>query len=237
MSKFCPACGSEETDDQSIFCRSCGNRFPTNLPEKKRGVRPTTDLSPRSAPVGSTTAPDVKTMKKAQKKRGKFRRFLSFDIFITKTVISVIYCIGAIVLTLVSVLCLVIGIVKPAMLPALPSQIPTLNTPAFWFSILFWIAVLILGNLFWRMLCEFFVVLFSINKSLISIDHTIITYNQPITDEDTSEYTECPLCSGTTRIDELQKCDRCGIMGCKNCIRTAGLIKKRKICKTCFEKK
>ena len=231
MSKFCPACGSEEPDDQSIFCRACGNRFPLNLSEKKSVVRPTADLSPRSAPVGSTTAPDVKTEKKAQKKRGKFRRFLSFNIFITKTAISVIYCVGAVVLTLVSVLYLVLGMVKPAMLPTIPAQIPTINTPVFW------IAVLILGNLVWRMMCEFFVVMFSINKSLVSIDNTIITYNQPITDEDTSEYTECPLCSGTTRIDELQKCDRCGIMGCKNCIRTAGLFKKKKICKTCFEKK
>jgi len=227
MSKFCTTCGSEETDDQSIFCRTCGNRFPINPPEKKSIVRPTADYSSQSAPVGSETAPNVKTMKKEPKKRGKFRRFLSFDIFITKSAITVIYCIGAVVLTLVSVL----GIVKPAMLPTLPSQIPSIITPVFW------IVVLILGNLVWRMMCEFFVVLFSIDTSLISIDTTLITLNQPVTAEDTSEYTQCPLCSATVRIDELQKCDRCGIMGCKNCIRTAGLIKKKKICKTCFEKK
>jgi hypothetical protein len=227
MSKFCTTCGSEETDDQSIFCRTCGNRFPINPPEKKSIVRPTADYSSQSAPVGSETAPNVKTMKKEPKKRGKFRRFLSFDIFITKSAITVIYCIGAVVLTLVSVL----GIVKPAMLPTLPSQIPSIITPVFW------IVVLILGNLVWRMLCEFFVVLFSIDTSLVSIDTTLITLNQPVTAEDTSEYTQCPLCSGTVRIDELQKCDRCGIMGCKNCIRTAGIFKKTKTCKTCFTKK
>ncbi len=231
MSKFCTTCGSEETDDQSIFCRTCGNRFPINPPEKKSIIRPTADYSSQSAPVGSDTAPNVKTMKKEPKKRGKFRRFLSFDLFITKSAITLIYCIGAVVLTLVSVLYLVLDIVKPGMLPTIPAQIPTINTPVFW------IVVLILGNLVWRMLCEFFVVLFSINKSLVSIDNTLITYNLPITDEDTSGYTECPLCSGTAQIDELQKCDRCGIMGCKNCIRTAGFFKKRKICKTCFAKK
>jgi len=170
-------------------------------------------------------------VKSAPRNRGNFKRFLAFDIFITKTAISAIYCVGAVVLTLVSLLYLVLGIVKPEMLPTLPAQIPTITTPVFW------IVVLILGNLVWRMLCEFFVVIFSINKSLFSIDNTLVTCNQPITDEDTSEYTECPLCSGTARIDELQKCERCGMMGCKNCIRTAGLIKKKKICKTCFAKK
>jgi len=231
MSKFCPACGSEEPDDQSIFCRACGNRFPTNPSEKKSATRPTPDHGHQSTPAGGNVVPDERTAKNVPRKRGNFRRFLAFNIFITKTAISVIYCVGAVVLTLVSVLYLVLGMVKPAMLPTIPSQIPTINTPVFW------IAVLILGNLFWRMWCEFLVVLFSIDKSLVSIDHTIITYNQPNTDEDTSEYTECPLCSGTARIEELQKCDRCGIMGCKNCIRTAGFIKKKKICKTCFERK
>jgi hypothetical protein len=232
MSKFCSTCGSEEPDDQSIFCRTCGNRFPLNPPEKKSATRPTADHGSQSIPAGGDTVPDERTVKKAPRKRGNFGRFFAFDIFITKTAISVIYCIGAVVLTLVSVLYLVLGIVKPAMLPTIPAQIPTLNTPVFW------IAVLILGNLVWRMMCEFFVVMFSINKSLVSIDNTLITYNQPVTaDDDTSEYATCPLCSGTVRIDELQKCDRCGIMGCKNCIRTAGIFKRTKTCKTCFNKK
>ncbi len=231
MSKFCTTCGSEDPDDQSIFCRTCGNRFPPNPPEKKNVVPTTADPKSMPIPAGSDTVPGERTAANAPRKRGNFRRFIAFEIFITKTAISVIYCIGAVVLTLVSVLYLVLDIVKPGMLPTIPAQIPTMNTPVFW------IAVLILGNLVWRMLCEFFVVLFSINKSLVSIDNTLITYNLPITDEDTFGYTECPLCSGTARIDELKKCDRCGIMGCKNCIRTVGFFKKRKICKTCFAKK
>jgi hypothetical protein len=230
MSKFCPACGSEETDDQSIFCRTCGNRFPANLPEKKSISHPAADHRSRSALAGGDAIPDDLRVKKGPRKRGNFRRFLSFDIFITKPAITVIYCIGAIVLTLGSVLYLVLGIVKPALLPTLPTQNPLVLTP------LFWIALLIFGNLFWRIMCELLVVFFNVNESLVSMDNTLTTLNRPMNAEDLSEYTQCPLCSETVRIDELQKCDQCGVMGCKKCIRTAGLIKRKNTCKTCFEK-
>jgi hypothetical protein len=238
MSKFCPNCGNEETDDQSIFCRQCGGRFPQDPPKKKGGGHKVTGEDSQSTAGSTSVVPEGMVLKHAQRKRGKFARFLTFDIFITKPAISVIYSTGAVAITVVSVLYLVLGMVKPGMLPVLPTQNPLMLTP------LFWILLLVFGNLFWRIFCELLVILFTVNQSLVSIGSTLIALNpaviesdDAIENDDASDYTTCPLCSEPVPNDELQKCDRCGVFGCKNCIRTVGFMHKTKTCKTCFEKK
>lgn len=48
---------------------------------------------------------------------------------------------------------------------------------------------------------------------------------------------ECPMCKKTVGKSHLQKCETCGVTGCESCVKTAGvLFKKRKTCRTCFEK-
>jgi hypothetical protein len=102
----------------------------------------------------------------------KFQDFINFDYFITKDVISIIYCLGAILITIIGFVIMIGG------------QVPGAIYNDAFSAIIAGGAIIILGNLLWRIICEFIAVVFKINNSLISIDDSIET------DEETDEETE-----------------------------------------------
>jgi hypothetical protein len=236
MLQTCPNCGNKAIDDQSIFCNKCGDRFPENPPDKKIAVIQKVNRksdSPTYSPV-IAQRPARNTGTKTKSKGIEFGKFISFDKFITKDVISIIYILGAIGITLISLG----GIVSIFLTPTSPTS--SVNNTFFspispvdnsLFSPILWIGVLVFGNLFWRISCEIFVVVFKINDTLISIKYPVIS------EDDSVDYTECPHCSNIVRKDQLRECEDCGVAGCEKCIKTMGLLKKTMTCKDCFENK
>jgi len=91
-----------------------------------------------------------------------FKDFINFDYFITKDVISVIYILGAILITLIGVVIMIWGRVLPGEIYRDASS-----------AIIAGGLILIFGNLLWRIICEFVAVIFKINDSLISIDASL----------------------------------------------------------------
>lgn len=84
--------------------------------------------------------------------------FFTFDLFITRAIIVLIYLLGVFALVGTSIWIFIWGR-NPPMSYKTPEE-------AFWTGFI----ILIFGNLIWRLLCEFVVVVFKINDSLISID-------------------------------------------------------------------
>ena len=93
-----------------------------------------------------------------------FNDFINFDYFITKDVITVIYILGAILITLIGIIIMIWGRVLPG----------ELYKDAF-SAIIAGGLILLFGNFFWRIVCEFIAVFFKINVSLISIDTSLKT--------------------------------------------------------------
>ena len=91
-----------------------------------------------------------------------FNDFINFDYFITKDVITVIYILGAILITLIGVVIMIWGRVLPGELYKDASS-----------AIIAGGLFLIFGNVLWRIICEFIAVIFKINDSLISIDSSL----------------------------------------------------------------
>ncbi len=94
-----------------------------------------------------------------------FGDFLAFRHFITTGFIMVIYILGAILITIGSILLMVSGFA----LPTIPGfeQFTMDRTVGIIIGILF----LIFGNLAWRIFCEYLVVQFRMYEALHSIDH------------------------------------------------------------------
>lgn len=87
-----------------------------------------------------------------------FEEYLDFDKFIAKDVIKFVYFFGLIFLTLGALIIAIWGRMDPFNIK---------TTQEAWATALIF---LIPGNLIWRLLCEYIVILFRINESLISID-------------------------------------------------------------------
>jgi len=94
----------------------------------------------------------------------EFNKFITVEELITPQAITIVYIIGAILITLGSLVFMGIGIVMPQY-----GSYSSSNTFSGGFLILFGLIYLIFGNLFWRMLCEFLIVIFKINDTLVSI--------------------------------------------------------------------
>jgi hypothetical protein len=93
--------------------------------------------------------------------------FVDFNDFITPTVMRVIYLIGAIVITFGS---LILVLFQAPLLSLYDDSVfHTMRN----FMTAIGIMGLIFGNIFWRIFCEFIVVLFKIQASLASIDRTL----------------------------------------------------------------
>ena len=98
-----------------------------------------------------------------------FDDFLNFKMFITTTFMKIIYVIGAIIITLVS-LVLMVGFSVPSLYYGL-----SIGSG----GVLVGLAVLIFGNLGWRLLCEAIIVVFSIHERLISVDSKLGAGSKP----------------------------------------------------------
>jgi len=98
-----------------------------------------------------------------------FEDFINFKMFITTTFMKIIYVIGAIIITLGS-LVLMVGFSVPSLYYGL-----SLGSG----GILAGLALLIFGNLGWRLFCEAIIVVFSIHDRLISIDSKTGAGNKP----------------------------------------------------------
>jgi uncharacterized membrane protein len=97
-----------------------------------------------------------------------FDDFLNFKMFITTTFMKIIYIIGALIITLGS-LVLMVGFSMPF---AYGISIGSGGVIA-------GLAVLIFGNLGWRLLCEAIIVVFSIHERLISVDSKLGAGSKP----------------------------------------------------------
>ena len=125
-----------------------------------------------------------------------FDDFLNFRMYITKTFMKFIYIIGAILITLGSFALMIGG--------ALPYN--------YYYSIgsggiLGGLALLTLGNLGWRLICEAIIIIFSIHEKLVSIDNKTNTKN-PQTQLQTSKKF-CQNC-GTEITQKDKFCSNCG---------------------------
>lgn len=81
---------------------------------------------------------------------------IKFDEFITRDLMSIIYMLGAVGITIVGI---------GAILRDLAGSADATGT-----GFLAGVLILTVGNLMWRILCEALVVMFRINDSLISMD-------------------------------------------------------------------
>ena len=91
--------------------------------------------------------------------------FLRFRHFITTGFIMIVYILGAILITIGSILLMVSGFA----FPTIPGYEQFQMSGAVW--VVMGILILIFGNLAWRILCEYLVVQFRIYEALHSIDH------------------------------------------------------------------
>lgn len=107
--------------------------------------------SPTVPPTPTSTPPSQAWPAEPPKKSGgfDFNDFITFRFLITPAVITVVYVIGAILITL-------------GALAAMASGGST--------GLVTGVLVLLFGNLYWRVILEFVVVLFRMNDSLQSID-------------------------------------------------------------------
>jgi hypothetical protein len=95
-----------------------------------------------------------------------FDKFLKFDELITESVIKIIYLLGALVITLIG---LFIVVAPSFILPMIMGK----NAGYALYGIVFGVIVILFGNLFWRIACEAFIVIFKIHDSVVSIDNKL----------------------------------------------------------------
>jgi hypothetical protein len=94
--------------------------------------------------------------------------YLTFKRFITPNVITVVYIIGAIILTIASILMIAGGSFIP--MYGMPSELSPYLMPSGVGIAIVGVLLLIFGNLFWRVWCEYLIVQFRIYDALASID-------------------------------------------------------------------
>jgi len=101
-------------------------------------------------------------------------RFVNFEEFITPKVMSIIYLLGVIVIILVSLAAIAMSFKTGSSSFYYQSE-PSID----WMMIVAGILYFIFGNLIWRMICEFVVVIFKIHDSIESVDNHVISLKPP----------------------------------------------------------
>jgi hypothetical protein len=130
--------------------------------------------------------------------------YISFRRFITPAFIMAIYILGAIVITILSIILMIGGFNTTAV----PGQFSLSGDVA----VVLGIILLVFGNLFWRILCEYMVVQFRIYDELVSLNRRMGS-QAPTTQipPQASATPICPTCGGPLRyIQQYQRwyCDR-----------------------------
>ena len=125
-----------------------------------------------------------------------FDDFLNFRMYITKTFMKFIYIIGAILITLGSFALMIGGVLPYNYYYSIGSG-----------GILGGLALLTLGNLGWRLICEAIIIIFSIHEKLVSIDNKINTKNPQTQLQIPKKF--CQNC-GTEITQKDKFCSNCG---------------------------
>jgi hypothetical protein len=131
--------------------------------------------------------------------------YITFKKFITPTFIMIIYILGALVVTILSFLIMLGG--------AFTVQSFSMGGGI---AILLGVLMLIFGNLFWRILCEYMIVQFRIYDELVSLNRKMggplpTATQMPPSTPTTPATPICPTCGGPLRyIQQYQRwyCDR-----------------------------
>lgn len=92
-----------------------------------------------------------------------FDDLIKFDEFVTRDLMAMIYLLGALVISVTGIAVLIIAVMNMFSENVTKQEISGV-------TLLFGVAVILIGNLAWRICCEALVVIFKINDSLISID-------------------------------------------------------------------
>ena len=268
MARICPNCGRPAIDEQSQFCNKCGSPFSEDQP-KKVVVRTTPRLvdsppvtpappAPPSQPVpeppvvqqpATTVRPNVRVPPKRPARAASPQSpILPFGKYIARDFIKPVYWIGVIAILLVVFSGISAEFAKTdAATEAATETESDASDGALLSAIpLFWIGVMVIANLFWRVLCETSAMVFALS------DAPAATINGPGVEQDwlseeeipgysgggaTDEMIACPRCGKIVPAEELETCDICGVQGCSSCVRKMGLLKSKWICRDCFEKK
>jgi len=93
--------------------------------------------------------------------------YFSFDRFITKGFVKVVYLLGFVALTM--------GGLGLAVWSGLRLQNASISRQAGWRYVAIGVGALIVGNLVWRVFCEVWVVLFNMHARLVAIDRALHT--------------------------------------------------------------
>ena len=101
------------------------------------------------------------------------QRFFKFDEFVTPTLITIVYILGVLVITLASLYMLT------TIYSAGSSSWYSKSEPSWHFeNAIIAVAWFIFGNLYWRVFCEIVIVIFKINNHLTSIDGYFLAINK-----------------------------------------------------------
>lgn len=236
MAERCPNCGKAALDENSLFCNTCGSRLPERSPNVV--------VSPaRRTAVVVVPPRGVQGMREASRSGNEpaespVKRFLRFDVLVTKKIVPVIYVVGAVALTLLAVLSLLSGSSADT---ATAKTAGTAASSSDTTSFVFWILVLVVGNIVWRFACEVAAATFRIHDSPEPAGFPDLTdpvdtgYVPEMVAPEPARQVKCPHCSSTVSADQLRECEYCGVTGCERCIKAMGLIKKHLTCRDCYE--
>jgi hypothetical protein len=268
MARTCPACGSKAIDDQSQFCNKCGTPFPDELPRRIL-VRTTPRLAetplpqqtipppvaehpapePRASPVPPARSladpPRVRMPAKTPaRKQVVSKPVLPFKKYIARDFIKPIYWIGFIAILLIVFSGISADLAKKSTTTGTSAKTTESSSGDILAGIpFFWIGVLLIGNLFWRMFCEMCTILFALQGLPVSAGNAQSPWQDTLVerglvdDDRSEEFTECPRCGKTVSQSELRTCAHCGVQGCSSCIRMMGLVRKTLTCRDCYQKK
>ena len=102
-------------------------------------------------------------------------KFIKFEELITPAVITIVYLLGVIVIVLGSLVVMAMSFKSGS------SSMFYKSEPSFdGMMIVAGLLYLVFGNIIWRMLCEFIVVIFKINEHMSSLDSYFIALKQKI---------------------------------------------------------
>jgi len=126
-------------------------------------------------------------------------KFIKFEAMLTPALISIVYLLGVLLIVLVSLLIMVLSFAPPSYDGSLenPAYLPRYSgssfgtnsldnnymtyksAPSFNGMYIVWgLVFLVFGNVIWRMVCEFIVVLFKINDNISSVNSHFIAMKQ-----------------------------------------------------------
>ncbi|MHB1787633.1 MAG: DUF4282 domain-containing protein [Acidimicrobiales bacterium] len=97
------------------------------------------------------------------------KEFLSFRAMVTSSVIKVLYTLGAVAITITSIVVFIMSFIPPSC-----DSYGYCTSRGGGMFVLISVLVLIFGNLWWRLICEWFIIFFSIHDRVRSIEEQLV---------------------------------------------------------------